>query len=278
MNRLRLIFVALLAFADAPVSHAAQLPRPDHVVVVIEENRSFMQIMDPRNLDSYIHTLAKRGLLFTRSYGVTHPSQPNYLALFSGSTHGITNNYCPLSFDTDNLASSLLDSGLSFASFSESMPETGYVSCKSGAYHRKHNPTVNWQSTRLPAAANLRFEDFPNDFSRLPTVSFVIPNQNNDMHDGSFDEADNWLKIHMAPYVDWAMKHNSLLIITWDEDHYQSDNRIATIIVGPMVRSGTSDQRINHYNVLRTLLDLYNLPPLGESAEAEAIKGIWLEY
>jgi len=278
LNQILLISFALLAFVGAPASHAGQLPRPDHVVVVIEENRSFMQIMDQSNLDSYIHTLAKRGMLLTRSYGVTHPSQPNYLALFSGSTYGITNNFCPLSFDTDNLASSLLGSGFSFASFSESMPEAGYVSCKSGAYHRKHNPAVNWQGTRLPAAANLPFDDFPADFSRLPIVSFVIPNQNNDMHDGSFADADNWLKIHIAPYVDWAMKHNSLLIITWDEDHYQSDNRIATIIVGPMVRSGTSDQRINHYNVLRTLLDFYNLPPIGESANAEAIKGIWLEH
>ncbi|MFZ5522550.1 MAG: alkaline phosphatase family protein [Pseudomonadota bacterium] len=276
MHQLRLFFFALLA--HVPLAHAGLLPRPDHVVVVIEENRSYMQIMDPRNQNSYIHTLAKRGLLFTRSYGVTHPSQPNYLALFSGSTHGITNNACPLSFDTDNLASALLNAGLSFASFAESMPEVGYLSCMSGAYHRKHNPAANWQGTRLPASVNQRFSDFPVDYSKLPTVSFVIPDQNNDMHDGSYADADNWLKIHIAPYVDWAMKHNSLLILTWDEDHYQSDNRIATIIVGPMVRTGTSDQRINHYNVLRTLLDFYNLPLLGASSDADPINGLRKEH
>ena len=278
MHRLRLLFIALLAFAEAPVALAGITPRPDHVVVVIEENRSFMQIMDPINQDSYIHALAKRGTLFTRSYGITHPSQPNYLALFSGATHGITNNVCPLNFDSDNLASTLLEAGLSFASFSESMPEVGYTSCKSGAYHRKHNPSANWQGARFPSSVNQRFDDFPIDYSKLPTVSFVIPDQNNDMHDGSFTDADNWLKIHIAPYLDWAMKHNSLLILTWDEDHYQSDNRIATIFVGPMVQAGTSDQRINHYNVLRTLLDFYNLPPLGASADAEVIKGIWLAH
>ena len=278
MQQFRIFFVALLAIVHVPSAHAGLLPRPDHVVVVIEENRSFTQIMDSQNRDSYIHALAKRGMLFTKSYGVTHPSQPNYLALFSGTTHGIINNVCPLAFDTDNLATALLDAGLSFASYAESLPETGDMTCLSGAYARKHNPVVNWQGTRLPASVIQRFADFPKDFSRLPTIAFVIPDMNNDMHDGSFADADNWLKMHIAPYVDWAMKHNSLLILTWDEDHYQSNNRIATILVGPMVKAGTSDQRINHYNVLRTLLDFYGLPPLGASTDADPIKGIWLEH
>ena len=277
MQQFRSFFISLLVFVPADIVLAGQLPRPDHVVVVIEENRSFKQIMDTSNQDSYIHALAKRGMLFTKSYGITHPSQPNYLALFSGTTQGITNNACPLTFDSDNIATLLQDAGLSFASFSESLPEAGDMNCMYRAYHRKHNPVVNWQGTRLPAKINRPFADFPSDFSRLPTVSFVIPNQNNDMHDGSFADADNWLKLHISPYVDWAMKHNSLLILTWDEDHYQSNNRIATIMVGPMVISGKSDQFINHYNVLRTILDFYGLPALGSSTDSEPIKDVWLE-
>jgi phospholipase C len=272
-----LFAIAVFAVALAPVVHAGQLPRPDHIVVVIEENRSYEQIMHKLNINSYIHALAKRGVLFTQSYGVTHPSQPNYLALFSGSTHGVTNNACPNTFDADNLATRLLDSGSSFASFSESLPEVGDDTCVSGAYYRKHNPVANWQGTRLPAELNKRFVDFPQDFSKLPTVSFVIPDQNNDMHDGSFEAADEWLKTRIAPYADWAMEHNSLLILTWDEDHYQADNHIVTIMVGPMVKAGKSAQRINHYSVLRTMLDFYGLPALGESHDAEAIKGIWQE-
>jgi len=162
---------------------------------------------------------------------------------------------------------------LSFASYAESLPEAGDESCISGAYARKHNPVANWQGSRLPADVNKRFADFPQDFSRLPAVSFVIPDQNNDMHNGSFADADDWLKLHIAPYVDWAMKHNSLLILTWDEDHYQSNNRIATILVGPMVKAGKSDQRINHYNVLRTLLDFYGLPALAQVLMRRLSKG-----
>ncbi|MDO8812700.1 MAG: alkaline phosphatase family protein [Gallionella sp.] len=231
--------------------------------------------MNIRNSNSYIHALARRGVLFTQSYGVAHPSQPNYLALFSGSTQGVTRNSCPHTFDSDNLASSLLGAGLSFASFSESLPAAGDLSCSSGAYQRKHNPAANWQGSRLPAGMNQRFADFPKDFSRLPTVSFVIPDQNNDMHDGNFEAADDWLKRHIDPYVNWAMKHNSLLILTWDEDDGREDNHIVTILVGPMVKTGSRDQRINHYSVLRTLLDFYGLPAPGASRDAGAIKHAW---
>jgi hypothetical protein len=135
---------------------------------------------------------------------------------------------------------------------------------------------ANWQGTRVAPELNKRFADFPQDFSLLPTISFVIPDQENDMHDGSFEAADFWLKTRIAPYADWAMEHNSLLILTWDEDNYQADNHIVTILVGPMVEKGKkSAQRINHYNVLRTLLDFYSLPALGASHDVKAISGVW---
>ncbi|MDX8385466.1 MAG: alkaline phosphatase family protein [Gallionella sp.] len=268
--------LVLSASLFANIACAAALPRPDHVVIVIEENRGYSQIMDKRNSDSYIHALANRGALMVQSFGVAHPSQPNYLALFSGSTQGVRRNSCPHRFNGDNLASSLMDAGLSFASYSESLPAEGNLSCSSGDYKRKHNPLANWQETgHLPASTNLRFADFPQDFPELPTVSFVIPDQANDMHDGGFQEADAWLKKNIDPYVEWAYKHNSLLILTWDEDNYRENNHIYTAFIGPMVKPGISMQRVNHYSVLRTLMDFYGLPPIGESLSAEPITGIW---
>lgn len=256
-------------------SLAESLPRPDHVVVVIEENRSFSQVMNPLKSDSYIHALVRRGTLFTQSYAVTHPSQPNYLALFSGSTQGSRDDDCPMRYDGENIANLLIKNGLSFTTYSESLPAAGDTVCSFGGYQRKHNPAVNWQGTRLTAEVNLSFAEFPQDFSRLPTIAFVVPNQHNDMHDGSFFTADVWLKTHIEPYVEWAFKHNSLLILTWDEDNGSEGNRIATLLVGPMVKPGTSAQRIDHYSVLRTLLDFYKLPAINASRDAEAIRGIW---
>ncbi|MDP1634686.1 MAG: alkaline phosphatase family protein [Gallionellaceae bacterium] len=252
---------------------AQPLPRPDHIVIVIEENKSFSQIIGNREAP-YINDLAKRGALFTQSYGITHPSQPNYLALFSGSTRGISSNTCPLDLAGNNLASQLIAKGLSFASYSESLPEPGYDGCIYGAYMRKHNPIANWKEL---ADYNQPFSAFPTDYAQLPTVSFVMPDQRNDMHDGSIAQGDAWLKKNLEGYAQWAMTHNSLLIVTWDEDDGSSQNRIATILVGATVKPGQYRQRIDHYGLLRMVEELYGLPLLNESAKAQTIQGLWLK-
>jgi acid phosphatase len=272
-----------LAFAGAVLAHAAQpaprtLPRPDHVVIVVEENRAYSHIIG-NMAAQYINGLANRGALFTQSYGVAHPSQPNYLALFAGSTMGVTDNSCPHAFKSENLASLLARAGFTFATYSESLPSAGFTGCIQGPYQRKHNPAVNWQGYNVPASANLPFAQFPTDFSKLPTVSLVVPDQLNDMHDGAEPDTiirgDRWLKKNLDAYVGWAEKNNSLLILTFDEDDGRENNRIATIFVGPMVKQGAYARRIDHYSVLRTLLDMYGLPPLGRAADAQPIGELW---
>ena len=265
------VVALLLVWCCATPAQAQPLPRPDHIVIVVEENRHFTQIIG--NPDApFVNSLARQGVLFTQSFGVTHPSQPNYLALFSGSTHGITSNACPLELGGDNLASTLLAKGLSFASYSESMPGAGFEGCAYGAYQRKHNPAANWKGL---ATLNLPFSAFPKDYSHLPTVALVIPDQLNDMHDGSITRGDAWLAEKIGPYAKWAMTHNSLLIVTWDEDDGSGDNRVATLLLGPMVSLGSSIQRINHYSILRTIEEMYGLPYLGESKHAQPVSGIW---
>lgn len=266
------VFLFLLLCGVQPAQALEQaLPRPDHIVFVIEENKSYSQIVG--NPDApYINALARRGALFTRSYGITHPSQPNYLALFSGSTRGIGSNACPLDLSGGNLAGALLGSGLSFMSYSESMPRAGFEGCRYGAYMRKHNPAANWKEL---APLNQPLTAFPQDLSQLPTVSFVIPDQRNDMHDGSIAQGDAWLKQNIEGYVQWAMDNNSLLIVTFDEDDGSEGNRVATLFVGPMVKPGEYAQRIDHYSVLRTVLQMYGLPVLNESAGARPITGVW---
>ena len=274
----------LIAAAVLPLAaHAAKLPRPDHVLIVIEENKSFDRIIAKslmmKAAAPYINALAARGALFTDSHAITHPSEPNYLALFSGSSHGMRDDRCPLALSGPNLAAALLGRGFTFATYSESMPGRGFKGCFADhyLYARKHNPVANWSS--LPDSVNLRFEDFPRDFARLPTVALVIPNQLNDMHNGrspdSIRRGDAWLESRIGPYIRWARSHNSLFILTWDEDDLSSDNHIATLFVGPMVRPGRYGGRIDHYSVLRTLTDMYGLPPLGEAAKSDPITGIW---
>src|SRR5262245_33301714 len=233
----RVLFSFSFFFCVGGMSAHAQIgvPRPDHVLVVIEENKSFGAIIDSPSAP-YINSLARRGALFISSFAITHPSQPNYLALFSGSTHGIGDDSCPHTLRGANLASELFDAGFSFAGYSESMPHAGSKGCTAGSYARKHNPWVNF--TNVPASANLTFLDFPAQFSDLPTVAIVVPNLDNDMHDGSISRGDTWLRDHLDPYINWALTNNSLFLLTWDEGHNGSDNRIVTLAVGAMVQPG----------------------------------------
>ena len=258
-----------------------QLPRPDHIVMVIEENHSYSQIIESPDAP-YINSLAAQGAVFTQSLGVTYPSQPNYLALFSGSTQGITDNSCPHTFTAPNFGYALLAAGLTFAGYSEDLPSVGSLICSVGLYARKHNPWVNWQDSvanGLPATANMPLTGFPTEYDKLPTVSVIVPNQVNDMHNGknpgAIQTGDRWLQEHLDAYVQWAERHNSLLIVTWDEDNKKENNRIVTLFVGPMVQAGRYEQRITHYNVLRTIEDLYGLSHAGASAEAAPIIQIW---
>ncbi|MHB8405733.1 MAG: alkaline phosphatase family protein [Gammaproteobacteria bacterium] len=269
---------AAAAAAKPATTAAAQRARswspPAHVVVVIEENKSFSTIIGSADAP-YINELAKQGLLFTDAHAVMHPSQPNYVALFSGSNQGLTDDSCPHDLSGPNLASELLAKRLSFAIYSENLPAVGYAGCSGsgGLYRRKHNPVVDWQAAGLPAALNQPFRNFPQDYSKLPTVVFVIPNMMDDMHDGTIAEGDAWLEAHMNKYVRWAKRHNSLLIITWDESDANSfTNQIPLIVVGANVKLGRDSNYVTHYSVLRALTDMYGLKPLAEAAQTAGIK------
>jgi len=272
------------AARPAPAHHATALGRPgqgvsiaavpqlSHVVVAIFENHKRSSIIGSSNAP-YINGLAGQGANFSQSFAITHPSQPNYLALYSGSTQGITNDSCPHTFSGNNLGNQLIVSGRTFKGYSESMPSDGYTGCTSGQYARKHNPWVNFSD--MPASSNLRFSRFPTDFTTLPTVSFVVPNLCNDMHDCSVSTGDTWAKNHLDTYVQWAKTHNSALILTFDEDDGTAGNNIATVFVGQHVKVGVFTEHIDHYTVLRTLEDMYGLAALGNAASRTAISDIW---
>ncbi|KJK59380.1 acid phosphatase [Saccharothrix sp. ST-888] len=253
---------------------AGTVPTPAHIVVVMEENHSFDDVIGDTSDAPYINSLASQGALMTSSFGVTHPSEPNYMALFGGSTFGLSSDACPVNEGNKaNLGSELLASGRTFKGYSEGLPRTGSTSCSSGGYARKHSPWVNFSN--VPAADSLPFSSFPTDYNTLPTVSFVIPNLDDDMHDGTIADGDSWLQNNLADYATWAQQNNSLLVVTWDEDDYTESNQIPTLFFGAHVQPGQYSETINHYNVLATLEQMYGLAPVGQSASAAPITDIW---
>ena len=258
--------------ATRPATTAIKLPRPDHVVVVVLENKSQGEVVAQA---PFLASLSGTGASLIDMHAETHPSQPNYLAMFSGSTQGVVDDSCPRSFPGPSLGGALLGAGLTFTAYSEDLPQAGFTGCTHGGYARKHAPWVNFAD--VPAQLQQPLTAMPSDFTQLPTVAFLIPNLCHDMHDCSIAEGDAWLRDHLSAYAAWASSHNSLLLVTFDESEAHGDpqNHIATFAVGQMVAPGPDPEHADHYSLLRTLEDMYGLPALGHSAEAAPLTQLW---
>lgn len=261
---------------ESPAHAAGAVPTPDHVVVVVFENHAYSQVIGSSSAP-YINSLKSGGANLSQSYAETHPSQPNYFALFSGSTQGITDDSCytPGFSSAPNLASELIAAGRTWASYNESLPSQGSTTCSSGNYARKHNPWFGFGN--VPTSSARTFAQFPADYSTLPQMSFVVPDLCSDMHDCSVSTGDTWLKNHLGAYATWANTHNSLLVVTFDEDNKLSGNRIPTVFYGQPVTAGSSSATTyNHYDLLRTLEDTQGLTThAGNAASGKDITGIW---
>ena len=269
-------------------------PRYDHVVVVVIENVNSDEIVGSPAAP-YLNSLVQEGAYFSNLYAFTHQSSPNYGELFSGFHNGMTNAGPPpgAPLNTPNLGAELRQAGLSFAGYSQSLPEIGSTVWDAEPYARRHNPWVNWQNdapgalpNQLPSTTNLRYDDFPTpgNYASLPTVSFVVPDNAHNMHDGDRPAAvttgDTWLHDNIDPYYQWAKTHNSLLIITPDEDNpylVQSDPnymRIPVIMAGANVKPGVQvPQTYTMHNLLRTVEDVYGLSHAGMANNVRPVVG-----
>jgi acid phosphatase len=263
---------AALGLLAPAAASAAPLPRPAHVVVVIEENHTLAQIIASGDAP-YLATVARSGALFTHAYGVMHPSQPNYFALFAGRTND-NGDGCPargIPAAAPNIASELLAAHLTFAAYSEALPAAGFLGCAAGTYAQKHAPWTHF--TNIPQSLH-RPLDALTSFRALGTVTFVVPDVDDDMHDGTVREGDDWARAHLAPLLRWADANDTLVVFTWDEG-FDERNSIPTMFVGPMVRAGRYTERVDHLRVLRTLEQMYGLAPTGNAANVAPITDVW---
>ena len=297
---------ACAAAAADQLSWPSTLPVYDHIVIVVEENKDYEQILGGHDAP-YLQKLAAEGASFERMFGEEHFSQGNYFWLFSGSNQNVgffdrvpsAANHPDYPFQASNLGAQLIKKGLLFKGYAESLPAIGSqvvfdpANCRGVecVYGRKHVPWISFANvpngTTVETSSNLRFADFPSDYSKLPTVAFVIPNLDHDMHNGQLPQSvaagDAWLRDNLDGYYQWAKTHNSLLIVTFDENDDKASyfgltnpaaraistypaanqhdqlmldlrNRIVTIFAGAHIRPGSySEGRgLTHVNILRS--------------------------
>ena len=286
MLRIRLLqFVLCTLAVVAAGSHATParaadgVPALDHVIVIIMENHSYDEV----RTQTYTASLIQNGTSFSDSHGVTHPSQPNYLALWSGSTQGVTGDQCPAPgqpFSGENLGHACEAAGLTWKAYSEDLPSAGSTDCtaNSSLYTRKHDPWTDF--TNVDHTNEVPFSQLAADEAggTLPDLAFVIPNNCDNSHNSGCSVAagDTWLSRNVPAMLD-AVGARGMVVLTWDEDDFTASNHILTVFQGVLVKGGAnvSTRHVTHYTVLRTICDVLGLQPFGAAALESPLTDIW---
>lgn len=269
--------------ATGTATAARGVPRFSHVVVVVFENKNYSDVIGNRSAPTF-NRLARRYSLFSRYYGVAHPSLPNYLALVSGSTQNIHSDCTDCHANAPNLADSLDQKGLTWKTYAEGLPRVGFTGGSAGRYAKKHNPFVYFDdvtgnSGRLQRIVAL--PQFSSDLAAgaLPSFSLVVPDLCHDAHDCPISTADRWLAGFLPGVLANRQMRSGVVFVVFDEadnDDTNGGGHTVAMAVGPTVRRGKRFAKTtSHYGLLRTIEDAWGLPKLGQSASAPPITGIW---
>jgi phospholipase C len=252
--------------------------KTSHVVMIVMENREFGDVIG--NGDApYINRLAQRYGLATASYGIRHPSLPDYLALTSGSTHGIDSDCTDCQVSGRSIVDQLAGAGLTWKAYMEDLPRPCFRGAGAGGYAKKHDPFMYYDAIAADSSRCRRVvplgrlsQDLRR--GRLPTYAFVSPNLCNDMHDCSVQAGDHYLA-NLVPTLLRGVGPQGYVVLTWDEGtsdrgccRGSQGGRIPTIVAGRLVRRGARARHpVDHYGALRTVEDTLGLRHLGGARE-----------
>jgi phosphatidylinositol-3-phosphatase len=274
--------VAPSANSPSPASASAGgLPDFPYVWIIVLENHGYADVVGAPSMP-YVNGLIGRYGLAERSSGVSRPSEPNYLALFSGSTHGVHDDGNH-DIDAPTVADQIEASGRTWREYAENRPPDCFTGSSAsggrdgtGAYRRKHAPAISFDAIRNDPARCANLVDLTAFHPGDVTYSLIIPNQCHDAHDCGLDQADRWLASFVPTITDsQAFASGGLLIVTFDEDagNDPSGGHIATVVASPHVPAGfRSDQPHDHYSVLRTIEDAWGLDCLADACDATPMR------
>jgi hypothetical protein len=266
------------------VADRSQVPNSDipafsHVWLVVLENTGYDRIVGASEAP-YLNGLIDRYGLAEAYQAVARPSQPNYLALFSGSTHGVEDNDVH-DIDAPTIVDQLEGAGRTWRAYAENLPPDCFLGPTAsggpdgpGTYARKHMPalsftTITGDPDRCALVSDLSgFAPANSDFA------FIVPNLCHAMHDCSVAEGDAWLADFLPRIIDSpAFAADGLLVVTFDEGDADANGpgRVATIVVAPGVAGIRSNVAHDHFGLLRTVEDAWGLGCLEESCGAQAL-------
>jgi acid phosphatase len=263
---------------------AAGVPAFRHVYLVIMENEEAKGIVGNAKAP-YINSLIAKYGLATNYTAVAHPSEPNYIALFSGSTHGVTDDGI-YNLAGKNLADQLEAKGRDWRVYEQNLPDapcfTGGTSTGGpdgpGEYARKHNPAISFTDISGNAARCAKIQNFSHMDLAAADFELIVPNLANDMHDTSVAFGDSYLKGFLPTIINSPAMAGSVLFLTWDEGSSGTGGggKVATVVIGPGIPAGfTSGTAYTHYSLLRTIQDAWGLGCLASTCSANNMGAFW---
>ena len=270
------------AQAATPEPAPIDLPQFDKVMTIVLENTDYEDAIQ----QPFLASLGRRGAVLTQFFAESHPSQPNYIALVSGSTHGVSDDR-NVTIDVGHIGDLLEAKGLQWKVYAEDYPGGCFLEARQGEYVRKHVPFLSFANVQRDPGRCARIVDasvLAQDIrdGTIPDYSLYVPGLKNDGHNAGVSYADRWLSTMLGPLLhDRRFTTGLLLVVTFDEDDRSlfspSSNHILTILYGDSIEPGTtSDRKYNHYSLLRLVEDRFGLGNLGENdAQAPAISGVW---
>jgi phosphatidylinositol-3-phosphatase len=250
------------AIASSSPARPRPVPRLQHVVVVVFENEERGSVVGSADAPT-INALANRYAEATQYHAVAHPSLPNYLALISGSTHGVTDDCTTCAQRGPTIGSQLTKAGVSWGAYAEGYPS-------SSRFAKKHVPFLYF-----PGGAKDVHPLTALNPSRLPAFSFVVPDLCHDMHDCSISTGDRWLAHFIRPFL--KLKR-TVVFVVFDEGTSEigGGGEVPLIAAGTSVRRHSrTAQEADHYSLLRTIEDALGVPALGNAARTAPLAGIW---
>ncbi len=258
------------------------VPAVDKVVVVVFENKEYSEVIGSGHAPTFA-ALAERYALLTDYRGVAHPSLPNYLALVSGSTQGVTSDCTSCEVAARNLADTLERAGKTWKTYAEGLPAPGFTGSSAGRYAKKHDPLLYFEDVAARPERLRRIvplTQFGHDLGAhaLPDFSLVVPDLCHDMHDCPVSTGDAWLRAFLGPLLRSRELAHGVVYVVFDEGTGDAGGggRVPGLVLGPLVRPGARARApLDHYSLLRTVEDAWRLPRLGRSRTAQPIVGIW---
>ncbi len=281
MKSLTLVLILVFVFAASHLfvsAQTGQVPHSSHIWVVTEENHSYEDVIGNPDMP-YYNSLAGKYALATQYYSTQHNSLSALMWLVAGEEVTSDDNASGCFIVNNDVVRQLVAQNSTWKAYEEDLPYPGFQGLSYDNYVRRHNPLIDFNDTcAAPQEDNsVPFTELATDMKNnaTPAYAYITPNLNDDAHNGTLQQADQWLSEQIPTILarpEFQPGGDGLMFVVWDEGNLTSEGgsyddarcasniqtgcggRIATLVIGPQVKPAYQSTTLYaHVNLLATV-------------------------